>query len=165
MRRLLGALALATVLLMAGPGLASADSGDDPCGNDPDCISTVYDNPTDFGPDAPGIPGWFAGLFVLVVVWVGGVAYRVSTARSLARSAGMKEKDATAVALLDESGLSAAYVAASLRPRETEPAAGPPAGEPRPPAERLAELQALKDSGAITESEYAARRQAIIDSI
>jgi hypothetical protein len=32
-------------------------------------------------------------------------------------------------------------------------------------AERLAELQAPKDAGSVTESEYAARRQAIIGSI
>jgi hypothetical protein len=35
----------------------------------------------------------------------------------------------------------------------------------RPAAERLAELQALKDSGTVTETEYAAGRQGIIDSI
>jgi hypothetical protein len=67
------------VLLMAAPGLASADVGDNPCGDDPDCVNTVYDNPTDFGPDTPGIPGWFVGFFVLVViVGVGGVAYRAA---------------------------------------------------------------------------------------
>ncbi|MDH2412673.1 SHOCT domain-containing protein [Nocardioides sp. CER19] len=167
MKRLLGVLAVAATLLLAVPGLAAADDVGDLCAGQPDCI---VEDPTGFGSDGFGsdgfgIPGWFVALFVLVLILgVATTIYRVSAARSMARSAGLDEGAATAVAMLDENGLNAAYVASSLRDRKaTAPDAAP--AQPRPAAERLAELQALKDSGAITESEYAARRQAIIDSI
>ena len=159
MKPLLSGLALAATLVLAVPGLAFADTTDDLCGTDPNCTVETGDF-GDFGSDA-GIPGSFIAFFVIVLVLgVGMTIYRVSTARDMARKAGLDADAAGAVALLEDNGLSAAYVASSLRP---QPAPSTPPG--RPAAERLAELQVLKDSGAVTESEYAARRQAIIDSI
>jgi hypothetical protein len=168
MKRFLGVLALAATLVMAAPALASADGVGGLCGNDPNC--TV----DEFGSDTTGFPGWFVGIFVLVVlIGIGTTIYRVSAARSMARKAGLDQDAAGAVALLEDNGLSAAYVASSLHPRPATPGTpGAPATDgsqadqhARPAAERLAERQSLKDAGAITESEYAARRQAIIDSI
>ena len=163
MKPLLSGLALAATLVLAVPGLAFADTTDDLCGTDPNCTVETGDfgsGTGDLGPDA-GIPGSFIAFFVVVlVVGVCITVYRVSTARDMARKAGLDAGAAGAVALLEDNGLSAAYVASSLRP---QPAGATPPS--RPAAERLAELQALKDSGAVTESEYAARRQAIIDSI
>ncbi|MHB8694501.1 MAG: SHOCT domain-containing protein [Solirubrobacteraceae bacterium] len=37
--------------------------------------------------------------------------------------------------------------------------------EPADPTERLAKLQALKESGVLTEAEYEGQRQKIIDAI
>jgi hypothetical protein len=168
MKRLLGALAVALTLAVAGAAPALADGADDLCQGEPSCTvvdpGTGLDLGPDLGPDPTGIPGWFVGLFVLAAIaGVAATVYRVSAARQMARRAGLDENAATTVALLDDNGLSAAYVASSLRPA---PADAPATQTPRrPAAERLAELQALKDAGAITETEYAARRQAIIDSI
>lgn len=159
MKRFLGALALAVALLTAAPALAFAGGVGDLCGDDPSC--TV----DEFGADT-GIPGWFVAIFVLVLLLgIGTTIYRVSAARSMARKAGLDQDAAGAVALLEDNGLSAAYVASSLSRPGTPTPDGSSDQHARPAAERLAELQSLKDAGAITESEYAARRQAIIDSI
>lgn len=107
--------------------------------------------------------GFFAVFFVLVVL--SGIAmtvWRVSTARRMARQAGMSEDDAVAMTLLSDQGFEATYLASNLRPQST-PA---PAGEPTPDAAtRLRELQGLKDEGLITETECAERRQAILGEI
>ena len=162
MKRLLGALALAMLVVLAAPALALADDVDDLCSGDPSC--TVYND--GLGSGSTDIPGFFIAFFIIVLVLgVGTTVYRVSTARTMARNAGLDVDAAGAVALLEDNGLSAAYVASSLRPvpaAAPTDASAPPA---RPAAERLAERQALKDSGVVSDSEYAARRQAIIDSI
>lgn len=107
-----------------------------------------------------GIPGVFVFFFVLVVAMgIGGTLWRVATARGLARRSGLDADEATTMTLLTENGLEATYLAAHLRPGQPAPA------EPRSTAERLAELTALRDSGAITEAEHADRRSAIIDSV
>ena len=57
--------------------------------------------------------------------------------------------------------------AASPRPVAPSPAYAPPAASP-PPAtveQRLGKLQRLRQQGLITDDEYAARRQAILDSL
>jgi hypothetical protein len=115
-----------------------------------------------------GAAGGFAILFVLVLLAaLGTTVWKVSTARRMARDAGMNEGDATAMALLTDNGFEATYLASSLRPRPSEAASAPgPAPEPpRAGADRLRELQGLLDEGLITQEEYAARRQAILDSL
>lgn len=120
-----------------------------------------------FGSDDPGIPGWFGFLFVLAII--GGVAitvWKVTTARRMARESGMNQTDATTMTLLTDDGFEATYLAANLRPPQ-QPAAPTPTPQPgtRSTAERLRELQALLEQGLITQDEYAARRQAVIDGL
>ncbi|WGL52784.1 SHOCT domain-containing protein [Nocardioides sp. BP30] len=161
MKRTIATLGLAAVILLSTPVLAFADGGDDLCGQDPNC-SVEPGSSFDTG---IGIPAWFVTIALLMVcVGISLAVYRVYTARELARKAGLDQNAAGAMALLDQSGLTAAYLASSMRtpPGTAVPA---PTSAPRPAAERLAELQQLKESGAITEDEYAARRQAIIDSV
>lgn len=111
--------------------------------------------------DGGGIPGWFGLLFVLVVLLgVGVTVWRVSTARRMARESGMNVSDATAMALMDEDGLSATYLASNLRPGvKAAPASGAPA------AERLRELAGLLEQGLITQAEHDERRARIIDGV
>jgi hypothetical protein len=121
-----------------------------------------------FGDGGTGVGGVFAFFFVLVVLaGVGFTVWRVSTARRMARDAGMSEGDATAMALLTDNGLEATYVASNLRPRPSEaaPTRLPPPEPPRAGADRLRELQGLLDEGLITQEEYAARRQAVLDTL
>lgn len=111
----------------------------------------------------PGIPGAFIALFVIVLILgVAGTVWQVSTARRMARDAGLDPDDAAAVTLLDDPGLSTAYLASSLRDRDDRPEPPPAA---RSSAERLRELQDLRDQGLITPDEYDARRRAIVDSL
>lgn len=165
MKRLVGALAVSALLVLT-PALAFAGGVTDLCEGQPSCVvedGGDFSDFGDFGSDPTGIPGWFVAIFLLVLVLgVCTTVYRVSTAREMARKAGLDADAAGRIALLEDNGLSAAYVASSLR-QGPEAAAREPSG--RPAAERLAELQALKDAGTITESEYAARRQAVLDSI
>jgi hypothetical protein len=90
---------------------------------------------------------------------VAGVLWRVHAARSMARSAGLDEGTAVRVALTSEDGLSAAYLASSLR--------GPAGSAPvvRDTATRLRELDRLRDEGLVTEAEHASRRAAIIAEV
>lgn len=116
-------------------------------------------------PDAAA--GFPAGLVVLVVLaLVAGLAltvWKVSTARRMARSAGMDVGDATAMTLLSEEGFEATYLASNLRGTPGAPGQAAPA---TPTAEsRLRELAALRDQGLISDDEYATRRQAIIDAL
>lgn len=120
-------------------------------------------------PDASGgIPGWFIGFAVLVIlIGVASTIWRVTTAQKIAQRSGMDPGLATKMTLLSEDGLDATYLAASLRgdrgpAAETAPDAGPArAGT----AERLTELKGLLDRGLVTQEEYDRRRQAIIDSV
>ncbi|WP_166133767.1 SHOCT domain-containing protein [Nocardioides ochotonae] len=129
------------------------------------------DEPTlddDFGEVASGVPVAFGLFFALIVViGIASAIWRVSTARRMARDAGLDEDDATRMALLSDQGLSTTYLASSLRAQQP-PAQQPPAqrsGEARPVAERLRELTALRDDGLLTEEEYAERRRAILDDV
>lgn len=112
-----------------------------------------------------GIPGWFIAFFVLVLLLgIGSLIWRISVARKLARDAGLDPNSATAVTLLSDDGVDAAYLASTLASRS-----GSRASEPMQPArsveQRLQELQALKDKGLITAQEYEARRREILGSI
>jgi hypothetical protein len=102
----------------------------------------------------------FGLFFVLVIVLgIASTVWRVSTARRMAERSGMDPGEATMMALMTEDGLDSTYLASNLRGQVPNEATRPTA------AERLTELQGLKDQGLITDSEYAARRQAIIDGV
>lgn len=110
-----------------------------------------------------GIPGWFVAVFVLVLLaGIGLTVWRVSTARQLARNANLDTGQATAMALLDNDGLEATYLAANLRGQQPQ---RQPVNSPRSAESRLRELQHLRDDGLITEQEYTERRQAILGSL
>lgn len=112
-----------------------------------------------------GIPGWFIAFFVFaVLVGLGSLIWRISTARKIARDAGLDPDTATAVTLLSKDGVDAAYLASTLASR-SRPHPPDPAQAPRTAEQRLQELQALKDKGLVTQEEYAARRQDILGSI
>jgi len=103
----------------------------------------------------------FGFFFVLVaVLGVASTVWRVSTARRMASRAGMDPDEAAMMTLFTEDGLDATYVASNLRGEALPNRAALPTV-----AERLRELQALKDQGLITGDEYATRRQAIIDQV
>jgi hypothetical protein len=103
-----------------------------------------------------------------VLLAVGLTAWKVSTARSLARQSGMDPGLATQMTLLAEDGLDATYLAANVRNRQ---GGGPTASPviPEPPhagaAERLTELRSLMEQGLVTPTEYEDRRRAIIDTV
>jgi len=123
---------------------------------------TMFDDTS--GMDS-GIPGIFVFMFIVVaVLGVGSFFWKIGMARDLATKSGLDPDDATALTMLTENGLEATYLASHLGDRRTTDADAP--DKPvRTTEERLAELGALRDSGAITEAEYAERRRAIIDSI
>ncbi|BEP12516.1 hypothetical protein acdb102_08270 [Acidothermaceae bacterium B102] len=108
-------------------------------------------------PDVPGIV--FVGAFALLAWVVGSGIWRSSVARRIAERNGLDPRDASAVALLNDNGLAAAYVRSGMS------GARPPAAPARTPAQRLADLDALHAAGTVTDEEYAAARQRIIDSI
>ena len=100
----------------------------------------------------------FGALFLLALL--AGIAFtvwKVSTARRMAREAGMDEGDATAMTLLTDEGFEATYLASNVR-------TAPGTGTPVPPsaAQRLRDLEALRTEGLLTEEEYAERRRAIL---
>jgi hypothetical protein len=146
----LAALTVVPALLLLATGTSYADDG------------------TFVAPDpGGGIPGWFVGLFVLMVlIGIGTTIWRVTTAQKLAQKSGMDPGLATQMTLLSKDGLDATYLAASLR-GDQHPA-GPADAEtssPPAPAARLEDLKGLLDRGLVTQAEYDARRQAIIDSV
>ena len=139
-------------------------------------IHKSYDDPFGVGDGGGGIPGWFGGLFVLAILGgIGVTVWRVTTARDMARRAGLDPNEATAVTLMSDDGLGATYLAASLAgqrpPAQQQPDAGhvvadlSGASPARSTAERLQELQQLKEQGLVTEAEYDDRRKAILGSI
>lgn len=109
-----------------------------------------------------GLPGGFAALMVLaLLVGLAVTVWRVSTARQLAKRAGMDAGQATALTLLEDDGLEATYLAANLRDRTPQPR-GPAV---RTTEERLRELDRLRGQGLVTSEEYDERRRAILDSL
>jgi hypothetical protein len=123
-------------------------------------IDKTYDDPMGGG---SGMPGEFVGLFVLALLVGGGLtAWRVSTARDIARRAGLDPDDATATALLTQNGLDATYLAASLRQNGH---ATPPPVQPKSTEDRLHELTRLHAQGLVTQAEYDERRSAILAEI
>ena len=80
----------------------------------------------------------------------------------MARDSGMDEGDATAMALMSDDGFEATYLASNLRGQTTS---APPTPARGPAADRLAELQTLRERGLVTDEEYAAARQKILDDL
>ncbi|MBI2244255.1 MAG: hypothetical protein HYU55_10060 [Nocardioides sp.] len=122
------------------------------------------------GSGGDGIGGAMVALFVIGLVVSGLVlAWKISTARKMARAAGMNEDDATIMTVLTDDGFEATYLAANLRQPPAQPGAQPPTQPPTPavpPAgERLRELDRLLEEGLITQAERDERRRAVIDGI
>lgn len=111
-----------------------------------------------------GIPGEFVLILVVgILVSVGVLIWKVSTARTLAARSGMDPGLATQMTLLSDDGLEATYLAANLR--QPAAAAHAPPAERATTAKRLVELKGLLDEGLVTQSEYDERRRAIIDGV
>lgn len=118
-----------------------------------------------FGADGGG-GGLFALFFVLALTaGVAGTLWKVSTARRMARDAGMDERDATTMALLTDEGFEATYLASNLRQRQAGSTDTASTDQKGTAADRLQELQSLLDQGLITSEEHAAARRAILDSL
>ncbi len=100
-----------------------------------------------------------------VLVGIGLVVWKVSTARKLATQSGMDPNLATQMTLLTENGLDATYLAASLRKPAVASTEPPPASVSTPAAKRLEELKSLLDSDLINQEEYDERRTAIIEAV
>ncbi len=96
---------------------------------------------------------------LILVLGVAGTLWRIRTARSMARSAGLDEGTAVRMALASEDGLTATYLASSMRGSAST---GPVV---RDTATRLRELDRLRSEGLVTEDEHASRRAAILDDI
>jgi hypothetical protein len=116
-----------------------------------------------------GIPAGFVVLFILLAIGgIGVTIWRVSMARGIARQAGLSPGQATAVTLLGNDGLDAAYLAASLH---NEPRNHPAPVAPVAPSaaamaqQRLEDLSKLKLQGLITAAEYDTQRAQIIGSV
>jgi hypothetical protein len=111
-----------------------------------------------------GPPGWFVGIFVLVVLLgIGSMVWRVTMAQKLAKRSGMDPGVATQMTLLSDDGLDATYLASALR--QQSPAQPAPEAAPPTVTARLEELKSLLDRGLVTQEEYDERRKAIIDSL
>jgi hypothetical protein len=166
----------ASALLVAAPSYAGGgvqqcmDQAADHNGEPPVCTKVngtwVASWPDSAGPGG-AIPGGFVAFAVLtLIVGIGFTVWKVTTAQKLARQSGMDPSLATKMTLLTDDGLEATYLASSLRPPAT-PTTSPegPAAPTRDVATRLAELESLLDRGLVTQPEYDARRQAIIDAV
>ena len=159
MRKLLASVLLGWLLVLMGSAPVFADCIDD-LDRTVDCSETPSGLSTD-------IPSGFIALIVLMVI--GGIVvtiYKVGMARDMATRSGMDPNEATAMTLLDENGLSATYLASSLRPQNGGPTPSP--GDTHAEcnaAERLAELRGLLDQGLVTQAEYDERRAAILGSL
>ncbi|MBO1754088.1 SHOCT domain-containing protein [Allobranchiibius sp. CTAmp26] len=168
----IGGLVLLLLLVLAGPGSTALAAGpsDPPAscfeananGDLPTCDSADGTNWTVSYPDASsgsGIAGTFVGVMVAVIMFgLIAAVFTVIWVRRSARDAGLDPDTATAVALIDNSALSAAYVASSVA--KAQRSAAPPTA-----SDRLGTLQELLDEGAISPEEYQIRRTAILDSI
>lgn len=145
---LAGAASLVSVGATAAPSYADSGTGTSPGGNP--VVLTIL-------------------VIVTAVVGLGAKLWRASTAQKLAKGSGLDPGLATKMALMTQDGLDDTYLAASLRgqPGVAEPLAEP-GGEAhslQQTMNRLNQLKALLDQGAITQAEYDERRKAIVDSV
>lgn len=114
-----------------------------------------------------GFEAAFGAFFVLaVVIGIAATAYRIWMARDMAKDAGLDPNHATAMTLLTgDEGLSATYLASSLRTPPTEGGDKEEKGPEQSVADRLRALQQLRDDGLITTAEYDERRARILDDL
>lgn len=128
----------------------------------------------DFPTSDPGgssFPGVFVIFFILAIV--GGIvtfSWRISTARRIARDAGLDPDAAATATMLSRDGLAATYLAASLRPQPTDdyvPSGhlDPPSSRQRTTESRLEELKHLHEQGLITDGDYDRRRAEILSGV
>lgn len=103
-------------------------------------------------------------MLLVLLVAIGTTVYRVSVARSMAEKSGLDPGEATRVALLDDDGLSATYLASQMHGHEAGQANAPTVPG-RSTADRLRELDSLRTQGLVTEDEYAQRRSAILGEV
>lgn len=166
------------MILSAGAGAEEDPFSGDVSGDCPDqgladgppsYTSTDGENWTvhcDSGVDFAGPPiGAFGMIFFLaLLIGIGVLIWKVTTARQLARDAGMDPGQATAMTLLTDTGLEATYIASQVRRGHPD---GGEASQPARPtvAERLSNLEQLRADGVITEDEHNQRRQAILDAL
>ncbi|MBV9830570.1 MAG: hypothetical protein JOZ82_03180 [Marmoricola sp.] len=155
-RAALTALVAAGVLWAWLPAPAFADV----CTDNPSCVDPGTGDTGGGFPAASLVP-----MVLALLVAIGVTAYRVSTARDMARKAGMDTADATKVALLENEGLSATYLASELRGNRSGSFTAPPSSPPRTTAERLEELDRLRQQGLVSDTEYAQHRSAILDGV
>jgi hypothetical protein len=176
MRRSPFVLLAVCAALVGGPAaVAGAQSGQsDPppeCFQSPDstCVQDANGQwrvePGGGVDEGGGIPDGFVALMVLAGIGaIGFTIWKVSMARRMATEAGMDPGRAMAVTLLTDDGLDAAYIATSLRGRQaSEPSSASPPHTSA--ADRLRELEQLRDDGLVTADEYDARRRAIVESL
>jgi len=115
------------------------------------------------GPDTGG----FIALFVIAAIASVGVAiWKFTAIRDMGIRRGMSRRDATTAAFFSQDRVTSAMV---LKP-ETRRRSLRRRTVPEPPAEptiedRLARIDELRDSGAITDEEAASRRDEILDEI
>jgi hypothetical protein len=144
-RRTVGLCAGVTVILLARTGPAFAGRTLQQCmdagathGGEPPVCTKVNGGWVPSWPGDPGSSGvGFSAAFVLlaviaVLLAIGFTAWKVTTARSLARQSGMDPGLATQLTLLTEDGLDATYLAANLRePHAAGSVASPVGSEPQ----------------------------------
>lgn len=126
------------------------------------------------------MPGSFAALFVVfVLLAIGSTVYRVSSARSRARSIGMDPDAATRAVLFNQQPDLAlknlelghrleqqeARNRASRAPSTFAPVSTPEAATTGSAEARLEELQRLYQRGLINEDEFADKRAAILNDL
>lgn len=110
--------------------------------------------------DGGGIPPFVPLIFILffgIVITM--TVVKMNVASRMAEKAGLDPRDAALTSLLNDDGVSAAYLASNLQGR----AAAPPVS--RTIEQRLGELARLRDQDLITPEEYETRRTRILDEV
>lgn len=128
-----------------------------------------YDGGMGMGGGADGIPDVFLAFMVVVVaLGIAATVWRVSTARTMARRAGLDEDDAARMAMFTDNGLETTYLASAMRQRDQvppPPPTEPPTQQRGDVAERLRRLDRLREEELVSTEEWAERRKAILDEL
>lgn len=110
--------------------------------------------------DGSGIPPFVVLMFLVFLgIAIATTVVKMNVASRMAEKAGLDPGDAALTSLLNDDGVSAAYLAANLQGRA--------AAQPvlRSVEQRLGDLARLRDQGLITPEEYATRRATILDEV
>ena len=173
-RRFVAAAALVSALFVgavagfAAPAFADASFDPTDCSNV--APGAAVSGCPDTGSDQPNPLNWFVPLMIIAgTIGIGTTVWRVRTARSLAQEAGMDPDQATAITLLGNNGLDAAYIASAVhtsrQPRDLRQRPDLTIPRARTVEDRLRELQRLHEQGLVTDEEYTHRRSAIVDTL